>query len=977
MPNGRGEQSPLFAPNEEIRMTNIDLLSRVQSADGWYVILGLNNGRYADQQIVATREEFDELTNKYVANQWDVYFGVAKYAEKKPKEFRKKENVLNLKALWIDLDCGPTKAVVNQKTGRPDGYIDQQTALQELQRFCKTIGLPKPLIVSSGRGIHVYWPLTAPLERSEWEPFASRLNELCLTHNLYVDSSVFEAARVLRVPGTYNFKDVPAKPVEVVSDAPDYDAQTLKDILGVKEVVVQPKRELSELQKAMMANTVSRFSKIMVRSANGDGCAQLLYQYNNQESVSEPMWFNALSVAQHCIDRDTAIHKISEKYEGYDYDDTEKKALHTQFPQTCATFEKNNPGGCEGCPWKGRIKSPIVLGKEVVRAEEDEDFIVEEAPDVQVTDNEEEAETVTYTVPKFPHPYFRGKNGGVYVTPPGEDEAEPICVYEHDLYVVKRMRDPDPEIGETVLMRLHLPRDGVRDFVIPLADVGSKDKLRETLAANGVAGYKKQTELLGNFVMAFIKEMQYKKKAEVMRKQFGWADKNSKFILGDREISVDGVFHSPPSHATKQIADYIVPMGNMDKWKEVFNLYGQPGLEPHAFAALTAFGAPLLMLTGHKGAIINVIHKDSGTGKSTALYMCNSVYGHPDKLTAIWKDTHAAKMIRLGLMNNLPFTIDEITNLKPEEFSNLAYSMSQGRGADRSKSQTNELRVNDQTWQTISLCSSNASFYEKLGVHKSTPDGEMMRLLEYKIESNNIIPPAVAKQMFDYQLKENYGHAGEIYIRYVLNNLEEVKSSLIAIQQKIDAEMHLTNRERFWSAVISCNITGGLIAKNLKLHDYDMRTIYLWATQQMLKGIREDVAAPASNSASVIGDFINRHIQNMLIVDDEVDKRTNMHNLPKQEPKGDLVIRYEPDTKKLFIGAKAFRTDCVETQTSYKDTLHDLKTKGIYVGAGNKRMSKGMKIVSPGVHALEFDCSVPDFINVDALIPVQDENTGD
>jgi hypothetical protein len=294
--------------------------------------------------------------------------------------------------------------------------------------------------------------------------------------------------------------------------------------------------------------------------------------------------------------------------------------------------------------------------------------------------------------------------------------------------------------------------------------------------------------------------------------------------------------------------------------------------------------------------------------------------------------------------------------------------MSQGRGANRAKASANELRVNNTTWQTISLASSNASFYEKLGVHKNSPDGEMMRLLEYQIHPSNIIPTQVAKQMFDHQLQENYGHAGDIYCGYLLNNLEEVVSSMRSIQEKIDKEMHLTNRERFWSAVIACNITGGLIARNLGLHDFDMRAVYLWATEQMLKGIREDVTPPANNSASIIGDFINRHIQNMLIVDDEVDKRTHMQILPKQEPKGDLIIRYEPDTKKLFIVAKSFKKDCVESQASYKDTLKDLKAKGIYIGADNKRMSKGMKIVSPGVHALEFDCSVPDFINVDAFV---------
>jgi hypothetical protein len=186
-----------------------------------------------------------------------------------------------------------------------------------------------------------------------------------------VDASVFEAARVLRIPGTFNFKDEPPKQVEVISDAPDVEYQAIKDLLGVKEVKqIRPTQELSELAKAMMSNSTFKFSKIMMRSANGEGCAQLLDCYQNQDTISEPRWFNALSIAHRCIDRATAIHKMSEKYPDYDPDDTESKASHTEHAHSCATFEKNNPGGCEACPWKGRIKSPIVLGKEIVKAEE-------------------------------------------------------------------------------------------------------------------------------------------------------------------------------------------------------------------------------------------------------------------------------------------------------------------------------------------------------------------------------------------------------------------------------------------------------------------------------------------------------------------------------------------------------------------------------------------------------------------------------
>ena len=941
-------------------MTNIDLLNRVLAEDGWYAVLGIK-GKSVIQKLVQTREEVIETSEKFVAEKRDVYFGCSKF---ETSDNRTKDNVKAIKAFWIDLDCGVSKAEVNEKTGRPDGYIDQATALQEFKKFCQTVGLPKPILVNSGRGIHAYWPLSAPVTRAEWEPVANRLNELCVIQKLYVDASVFEAARVLRIPGTFNFKDEPPKPVEVIDmSAGDVQYEDIKNILGVSEKAFQPKvtQELSELQKAMAANTTFKFGKIMMRSAKGEGCAQLLHCYQNQDSISEPLWFSALSIAHRCTDRETAIHKISDQHSDYSPEDTEAKASHTEFAHTCSTFEKHNPGGCEGCPWKGRIKSPINLGREVVKAE-----------DTEVEEEESEG-VMSLSIPSYPNPYFRGGNGGVYIQSQ-EEEEEAKCVYEHDLYVVKRMKDPDPEIGEVVLMRVHLPADGIRDFIIPLAIVGSKDRLREALATNGVLGYKKQNDLITHYVMTFVKTLQYKKKAELMRTQFGWADKNSKFIIGDREVSKDGIFHSPPSAATKQFADHMHPMGTLEKWKEVFNLYSAPGLEPHAFAALTAFGAPLLKFTGHSGAIINLIHKESGTGKSTALYMCNSVYGHPDKLAAIWKDTLAAKMIHLGVMNNLPFTVDEITNISPADFSTLAYSMSQGRGANRSKSSANELRTNTTTWQTMSLASSNASFYEKLGVHKNSPDGEMMRLLEYRIHPTNIIPAQIAKQMFDHQLKENYGHAGDIYCSYLVNELEEAIGGVRAVQARIDQEMKLTNRERFWSALIACNLTGGIIARNLGLINYDMKAIYNWA-MTMLTEVRQEIAPPTNNAGSVIGDFMNRHMRSMLVVNDEVDKRTKMHSVPLQEPySNELVMRYEPDTRKLFIVASSFKAYCVEFQVGYRDTLTELGKNGSYVKAGNKRMSKGMRITSPGVHALEFDCTIPDFIDIEGIVEAAKEN---
>jgi hypothetical protein len=148
-----------------------------------------------------------------------------------------------------------------------------------------------------------------------------------------------------------------------------------------------------------------------------------------------------------------------------------------------------------------------------------------------------------------------------------------------------------------------------------------------------------------------------------------------------------------------------------------------------------------------------------------------------------------------------------------------------------------------------------------------------------------------------------------------------------------------------------------------------MKAIYQWCIQ-MLRGLREDVMAPVSDVSAVVGDFINRHMQNILVVNDAVDKRTSLHSAPVLEPRNELVIRYEPDTKRMFIVGGAFRKDCVAGQIHYKDVLVQLKARGVYTGAMNKRMSKGMKITSPGVHALVFDCSNPDFLDMDNLVAV-------
>ncbi|NBS70218.1 hypothetical protein EBT31_15095, partial [bacterium] len=142
-------------------MTRTDLLSAVLSTEGWYCIVGLKKTGVPEQVFVETLDEVDGVADDLLARDFDVYFACAKYETNKS---RTTDNVKAVKAFWLDVDCGE---------GKP--YATQTEGLEALKAFCGAVGLPRPCMVNSGRGLHVYWPFTADITREQWKTAATRL----------------------------------------------------------------------------------------------------------------------------------------------------------------------------------------------------------------------------------------------------------------------------------------------------------------------------------------------------------------------------------------------------------------------------------------------------------------------------------------------------------------------------------------------------------------------------------------------------------------------------------------------------------------------------------------------------------------------------------------------------------------------------------------------------------------------------------
>jgi len=716
---------------------------------------------------------------------------------------------------------------------------------------------------------------------------------------------------------------------------------------------------------ALMGNYQSNFKTIMLKSINGEGCAQLVHAYQNQASIEEPVWRAALSIAQHCVDSATAIHKMSNKHPEYSERTTIKKAGETKGPYTCDTFKKLNPQGCEGCTLK--ITSPILIGREVVEATEEERTVVA----VEAETKEE----VTYTIPQYPFPFFRARVGGVYrkADPNIEDDKDQL-IYPYDFYVVKRIHDP--EEGETLLMRLHLPKDGVREFIVPLNAVLSKEKFINTIAQQGMAVIGKKQEMLMTYVTRWVEELQAMDKSEIARKQFGWLDDDSAFIVGDREIQSTGaVVYSPPTATTLPLVPIFQPKGDFHEWKDIINAYAREHMEHRAFAFFMGFGGPLMKFMGGgmlDGFLLNLVSQKGGSGKTTILYAINSIYGRPKELLLSYKDTHNHRLQRLGAMQSMTPTIDELTNMEPKAMSNLVYDITSGKGKNRLQSKANAERLNHSTWQIPVVSSSNRRIKDALMSIKGFPDAELLRILEAEVLPDPYDDPSWSKAHFG-RLMQNYGHAVEPFIKHVASNLPVVVELLKKVSAKLDRRAEIKNTERYWSAGIAIGITGGIIAKELGLHDIEIEPVFKYAVD-LVKQTRNKNAEDEGNIGDRLGLFLQAHYQDILVINGTKDKRTGIEMGPIKEPRGKVVARYEPDTKMLFVCNSTWREDCGKAYVGYDDSLLQYKKNGSFVELKKKkRMLAGTVAgASAGVSALVFDTTKLDYFAEDALLNAPD-----
>jgi len=889
-------------------MNTLEFLQRVLPDDGFYVATVINAGESPRQGFFATAEDLANAVVRSDKQGNNTYYAISTFKE---KGSRKQDNVHATKVLVLDVDCGPSKP-----------YPSWQEGAKALGQFVAAAKLPKPMIVKSGNGLHVYWILTEALPPEQWKPLAEALKAATIQHGFQVDAGpTANSALVLRPIGTINPKN--GATVELFLDAGTYLYDDLAAALSVVNVVnTDPStRPTSKLSEALAVTSDIPPASAEVVAAK---CQQIHWAVHHQSEVSEPMWYGLMGVAAYCSEPEATAIAWSEHHPDFDPKRTIAKMRHwrdsTTGPATCAKFEIDRPDGCKKCRFKDKIGTPARLG-----VQHKEVAVAADVPDRAATD-----------IP-LPKPFKRTATG-IKVT---IDESD-IDVCPFDIYPVAYGRDETlgyetvrfhwkrPHVGwQELVFRQALLTEGHRDFPIVIADQGI------------VLHSKSQTQYFQLMLRSYMDELRKTRTLTNLYANMGWKEDFTQFVIGDTiyRRSPDGTVSEETinlaSTSSRLGHELYSVLGTKEAWTAFTSLTDKVGMHAHMFAICVSLSAPLYEFTGLKGLTVS-FYGPTGGGKTLAQLWMQSVWGNPEKLHFSAKFTQNALFNRMGLYCNMPVTIDEITMMADKEVGDFLYWVSQGR--DKARLTRSAEERDTKHFALPVAVSTNKSLHGKLVASGLDTDAQMARLLEVSVEPNKLFTNGSdAGRRIYQQINANYGHVGREFVKKLLElGPDGIRAAIAdAVDNFKDRyRASFSGEERYWEQALVLADLVGRLATEWKLIDFDYRKGIEWVLSQ-LGAIRRAVADNRLDSFDLLSDYLNENAD-AVITAQHVGKKVNIDF--SRVPRGELRIRfdlYKKDASEQFSGGVVlldrthFRKWLALRGADYKTFVNEMTAEGI------------------------------------------------
>jgi hypothetical protein len=271
-------------------------------------------------------------------------------------------------------------------------------AINALDAFRNKVGLPPPsMIVHSGGGLHVYWISDTPMSPDDWRPYAHGLKALLLREGVLCDAGLTtDAARILRVPGTLNYKYDPPRIAELLHVGTMHDFRSALSMIHDTDLISSPARAASpSLVSAIEPGHESSFANgpdaafaalagsddlaagiVRNRSAPLDPepvfqqCGFMRHARNSAGAdYGQPLWHLSALAATFLDEGNAIAHQISSGHPNYTHAETQamyERKLSDRAERgvgwpSCAAIAGAGCTACTTCPHFSARKSPLHL----------------------------------------------------------------------------------------------------------------------------------------------------------------------------------------------------------------------------------------------------------------------------------------------------------------------------------------------------------------------------------------------------------------------------------------------------------------------------------------------------------------------------------------------------------------------------------------------------------------------------------------
>lgn len=854
-------------------------------------------------------------------------------------EIRSKDNVRSARSLWIECDGGP---------GKP--FADPPAAAEAIAAFCANARLPAPLYVASGHGVHAYWPLAVELDRATWEAYAAGLKATAVHFGLKADPQrTADIASVLRTPGTFNRK---AALVEV-ENGPIVGPYPLENFAHL--LAVTPVQKPKPTAPTTIDPRLAALGNVQVKEASyaeniADRCAQVGRLRDTAGNIPEPEWYATLGVLSFCDDGEKFAHQWSSGYAGYSHGETAVRLERTRAltgATTCSKFEQLNPGPCSTCPLRGKVLSPIALGRQ-------QGEIAPPKPELKIPDPPDTS------LPMLPLPWKWSIRRQLVMEVSNQDRDTEILISEYPIFL------DSVQIGEvsdgkySYLFKQFLPHRGWIDIHISAKSLMGPGGLSELFGRGATIHDPKAFTA---YVRYAVDTFHSANNTKTRYDQFGWKDDEKAFLYGSTLYTAAGTEKTIGSEEVRQRSAWLMPSrgGSQERWTNAANSLFAAGCEAQAVALLASFAAPLMRFhsTDEGGAIVSLVSKGSGTGKSTALAGVTSVWGQSKGLSLTNIDTKVAKALALGALGNLPVVYDEFQNRDPEVVREFVMVFTNGRDKMRGTTE-GEIRHTQASWQTLLVTAQNLSLVDLLQSSLGA-DAPAFRILEFPM----VLPAHVDHTTGDRLKKEleaNAGFAGDAYLRYLLQPavLDWSKKALAQWTDEIWKSTGLNSQHRFWVRTLGSIAVAATLVNKMGILSFQPSRIVSWAIDQVSQ-YRDDAPSTGQKAVNIaaLGEFLNEHIADTLVVA-KAWKQGERTAPPLKLPVRSLKVRFEKENLRLLVSEKAFRTWLLNKEIGARALIKELEIAGIITCARrNMTLSAGTEIPGTQIPCIEFNAGHP------------------